>query len=541
MMISGNVDCAPDYSGKTICGLVQAAAEKHPHKLLMDVDGDQITYGALYADALTIARALYARGVDAGAHIGIMLPNSIDYLRLFIGIQVAGCVPVTLNSRYRGDELLYALNHAEMQVVFLSAAPETDFLTMLAQNAPDLNLNQSAQNSKDLKHLRHLVVVENAPNEGLSLAQFLSEQADAVFPEVTNDDHAVIMFTSGTTAAPKACLVTHRSLIGNGLNMVDRWQMNEDDKFYDPLPFFHMSVLLPLVACILCDCEIYATRHFTADTALELFKRTDITIGFFAFPTITNAIIYHPKFNPEDVKTFRIINNVAPLSTLLEYERVFSSAIGVSAYGLTECGGVSCFSNPREPMEKRLPTCGQPFSGIEFRIADAEDATKILDAHEKGEIQIRGYNLFTGYFKDEEATRNTMTSDGWLRTGDLGHLDEEGYIYFGGRLKDMLKVGGENVAAAEIESLLDTHPAVEMTQIVAAPDDRLQEVAAAYVRLHQNATATEEELIDYCRGKVASYKVPRYVRFVDDWPMSGTKVQKFELRARIAAELEAKA
>jgi len=537
-MISGNVDWAPDYSGKTICGLVHDTARAHPDKLIMELDGDAITYGQLYADAETIARALLARGMDVGAHIGIMLPNSVDYLRLYIGILVAGGVPVTLNSRYRGDELLYALNHAEIRVLFVSASPETDFLSMLVQNVADLNLEDSAQNSASLKYLQHLVVVENPPSAEISLTAFTSMQSSSAFPDIDEEDHAVMMFTSGTTASPKACLVTHRSLIGNGINMVERWQMNEADKFYNPLPFFHMSVLLPLVSCILSRSELYATRHFKAEKALEVFKRVPVTIGFFAFPTITNEIIYHPQFNQEDVKSFRIINNVAPISTLLQYEEAFPSASGVSAYGLTECGGVSCFSNPREPIEKRLPTVGQPFAGIEIRIADAEDPMKVLGPDEKGEIQIHGYNLFSGYYKDEEATRKTLTEDGWLRTGDLGHLDNEGYLYFVGRLKDMLKVGGENVAAAEIESLLDTHPAVEMTQIVAAPDDRLQEVAAAYVRLHANAKATEEELIDFCRGKVASYKVPRYVRFVDEWPMSGTKVQKFKLRARIAAELE---
>jgi fatty-acyl-CoA synthase len=537
-MISGNVDWAPDYSGKTICGLVRDTARAHPDKLIMELDGDAITYGQLYADAETIARALLARGMDVGAHIGIMLPNSVDYLRLYIGILVAGGVPVTLNSRYRGDELLYALNHAEIRVLFVSASPETDFLSMLVQNVADLNLEDSAQNSASLKYLQHLVVVENPPSAEISLTAFTSMQSSSAFPDIDEEDHAVMMFTSGTTASPKACLVTHRSLIGNGINMVERWQMNEADKFYNPLPFFHMSVLLPLVSCILSRSELYATRHFKAEKALEVFKRVPVTIGFFAFPTITNEIIYHPQFNQEDVKSFRIINNVAPISTLLQYEEAFPSASGVSAYGLTECGGVSCFSNPREPIEKRLPTVGQPFAGIEIRIADAEDPMKVLGPDEKGEIQIHGYNLFSGYYKDEEATRKTLTEDGWLRTGDLGHLDNEGYLYFVGRLKDMLKVGGENVAAAEIESLLDTHPAVEMTQIVAAPDDRLQEVAAAYVRLHANAKATEEELIDFCRGKVASYKVPRYVRFVDEWPMSGTKVQKFKLRARIAAELE---
>jgi fatty-acyl-CoA synthase len=540
-MISGNIDLAPDYAGKTICGLVRDTARTHPDKLVMELDGDAITYGQLYDDAEAIARALHARGMTIGAHIGIMLPNSIDYLRLYIGILVAGGVPVTLNSRYRGDELIYALNHAEIQILFLSASPETDFLSMLAQNVSDLNVQGTAQDSAELTYLRHLVVVENAPRAELSLSAFTAEQVAVDFPTINDEDYAVMMFTSGTTAAPKACLVTHRSLIGNGINMVERWLMNEDDKFYNPLPFFHMSVLLPLVGCILSRTELYATRHFKAEKALEVFKRVPITIGFFAFPTITNEIIYHPQFDQEDVKTFRIINNVAPISTLLQYEKAFPSATGVSAYGLTECGGVSCFSNPREPMEKRLPTVGEPFPGVEIRIADAEDPMKILGPNEKGEIQIHGYNLFSGYYKDEEATRNTMTSDGWLRTGDLGHLDDDGYLYFVGRLKDMLKVGGENVAAAEIESLLDTHPAVEMSQIVAAPDDRLQEVAAAYIRLHQGASATEEELIEFCRGKVASYKVPRYVRFVEEWPMSGTKVQKFELRTRISEELKGKA
>ncbi|MCY4563274.1 MAG: AMP-binding protein, partial [Gammaproteobacteria bacterium] len=204
------------------------------------------------------------------------------------------------------------------------------------------------------------------------------------------------------------------------------------------------------------------------------------------------------------------------------------------AYGMTELCGVVSYNPPDEDLESRLHTCGKPFAGLEVRIVDPETLEE-LPAGERGEIWVRGYSVFDGYYKAPEKNAESF-HEGWFRTGDLCSVDGEGRIAYHGRIKDMLKVGGENVAAVEIESWLATHPAVKLAQVIGVPDERLLEVAAAYIELEEGARATEEEIIGHCRGKIASFKVPRHVRFVDAWPMSTSKVQKFRLREMFDAD-----
>jgi acyl-CoA synthetase (AMP-forming)/AMP-acid ligase II len=238
-----------------------------------------------------------------------------------------------------------------------------------------------------------------------------------------------------------------------------------------------------------------------------------------------------------DVRRIKAVNNVAPPDTLVEFQNAYPDAIQVSAYGLTEATGVVSFNELTDTLEQRTTTCGRPFPGIEVRVVDPE-SNRPLPTEERGEIVVRGYCLFEGYYRDAEKTSESVDADGWLHTGDLGSLDTDGRIRYHGRLKDMLKVGGENVAAVEIESYLGTHPGVKLVQVVAAPDAKYVEVPAAFVELHDAVEVSEEELIDFCRDKIAAFKIPRYVRFVTEWPMSTTKIQKYRLRDQITEELE---
>lgn len=268
--------------------------------------------------------------------------------------------------------------------------------------------------------------------------------------------------------------------------------------------------------------------YIEAGEALAMMEREAATVAFPSFPTITNELIAHPDFHKRDLSSLRRINNVAPTDVLRRFQAAFPQAVQTGAYGLTEAGGVIAFNHPDESLETRLTSCGTVFPGIEVRIVDA-DTLQAVAIDERGEIQIRGYAVFDGYYKAPEKNREAFV-DGWFRTGDLCSLDEAGQISFHGRLKDMLKVGGENVAALEIESFLANHPAVKLAQVISVPDEHLLEVPAAFVELHAEASATEAEIIAYCKGSIAGFKVPRHVRFVDAWPMSSTKVQKYVLR-----------
>jgi fatty-acyl-CoA synthase len=262
------------------------------------------------------------------------------------------------------------------------------------------------------------------------------------------------------------------------------------------------------------------------------------TIAHTSFETIWMPVLNLPRFGEADLSALRLVINVGSPGSLLKMQERYPDAPQISGFGGTEPGGWATLGDPNDPLDVRVQTAGLPLRGTELRIVDPESGVDRAPG-EIGEILMRGPARFHRYLFDEEQTALTIDAEGWFHSGDLGHVDEEGRFAFDGRLKDMLKVGGENLAAVEIETFLLAHPAVEIVQVVAAPDARYGEVACAYVQLVPGASATEQDLIDFCLGEISTFKVPRYVRVVDEWPMSGTKIQKFKLRERIAAELEA--
>jgi acyl-CoA synthetase (AMP-forming)/AMP-acid ligase II len=344
------------------------------------------------------------------------------------------------------------------------------------------------------------------------------------------------MYTSGTTAEPKGCRLSHEALVRNAREMSIRFQITAQDRQWDPLPLFHMSALLPMLATIWAGGRFITDTHFEADAAMRAIVVEKPTILFTAFPTIMSALVSHPDFDAEAMSQVRLVNNVAPPDQLKANMKVLPKAVHVSAYGLTEASGVSCNGSAEEDDETRAQTCGKPYSGVQLRVVDVETG-QVPPPGQRGEITIKGFSLFEGYYKSPEKTAEVFDADGWFHTGDLGAIDEGGRVSYHGRIKDMLKVGGENVAAVEIESYLCTHPAVQLVQVVGVPDNKLVEVVAAFIQLEPGASCTAEEIIDYCRGKIATFKMPHYVRFVEDWPMSATKIQKYKLREKLVGEL----
>ena len=281
--------------------------------------------------------------------------------------------------------------------------------------------------------------------------------------------------------------------------------------------------------------------HFEAGLALEMLEKEKATATYPSFVTIMQDLINHPSFPETDLSRVRLMNSnlgVQPAAIKDAIVKAMPHTTQVGTYGLTEASGTVCTSRLSDDEETRTSRLGVPLQGWELKILDI-DTGEECGADKQGEICIRGPGMLTGYYKDPEKTAEAIDKGGWLHTGDLGSLDNAGQIMFHGRTKDMLKVGGENVAAAEIESVLNAHPAVELAQIVGAPDPRYEEVAAAFVKLKQGCGVTENELIDHCRGKIARFKIPHYVRFVDEWPMSTSKIQKFKLKDQIVREIEA--
>jgi acyl-CoA synthetase (AMP-forming)/AMP-acid ligase II len=355
-------------------------------------------------------------------------------------------------------------------------------------------------------------------------------------------DLALILYTSGTTSSPKGCMISNRAIVGNSRNLGKRYQVTASDRVWSPLPIYHIAGILPMMMVMDVGGAYLTVPYFDAGTALAMLERERATVAYPAFVTIMQDLITHERFAKTDLSSIRLMNsNFAVQPEWIKHAMVkaMPSVIHVGTYGLTEAAGTICTSRLDDSFELRTTRLGVPLDEWEVRIVDPATGRECAIG-ERGEICARGPNMLMGYYNAPEKTVETIR-DGWLHTGDIGSLDEHGTIMFHGRIKDMLKVGGENVAAAEIESVLQTHPAVKLAQVVGIPDARYVEVPAAFIELVPGSEVTPEELIEHCRGQIANFKLPRHVRFVHSWPMSASKIQKFRLRDELIAELGIKA
>ncbi|SPJ26039.1 class I adenylate-forming enzyme family protein [Palleronia abyssalis] len=532
---------------ETAATMLARAARDWPDATAIIVDDARLTWAELYAEARHWARALRGAGVAPGAHVGILMPNSMDYVRLFYATGMIGAVALTINSRFKDDDLGYAVRHSDMDVLFIGghALPHVDFRAMLTRIYPDLDIwNGGPLDLEDAPRLRAIYNLADSretrwPTEQdfLKASDTIPEaRIDALMASTSPDDHALMMYSSGTTAHPKACMITHRTLSMIGQSFAERFDLSVEDSVMNPLPFFHMSTMLPMAACRASGAAQICTAHFDPGRTLAQMESERVSFGYLSFPTLVNQVIQHPDFASRDLTSLRFLHTVGPADLMQKYTKVFPGAHYINAYGLTEATGVCCYTDPLDPADQATTVSGRVFDGVR---AKAVDPTTLEDVPfgERGEIWIGGFCLFDGYYKDPEKTAETLVDGGqWLRTGDMGYVSQDGHITYDGRLKDMLKIGGENVAALEIETYLCSHPDIQIAQVIGVEDDHLFEVAAAFVELVPGATLTPEAVVDYCIDQIASYKIPRYVRIVDSWPMSTTKIQKFKLPRAFARE-----
>lgn len=513
--------------------LVRAAAGRPDADALVFPDARQ-TYAEVLASSESVAAVLAALGIERGETVAILLPNCPEFAHVLFGCALLGVRAVLVNARYKEHELSYVLRDADAVAIVT-----TDLISEYVDFVP--LIERATADPPPL--LRHRIMVgESSPTGYLDRSAFL-DGGDAVAVDevhrrrraVRVRDVAVLMYTSGTTAEPKGCLITHESLVRTALGIAERFDLTEAEKFWDPLPLFHMAGLLLLLANASTGGTFMSMTHFEPGAALRQMEDEGCTFAYPCFPTITQSILRHPDYERTDLGRVRALLDTAPPAVLRQIGQRIPQAVVLTSYGLTEGGGVVAFSHLDDSERERTESGGRPFRGMEVRIADP-DTDEERPIGEVGQILVRGPGLFDGYHKDPDRTAEAMRG-GWLHTGDLGRVDADGRISYVGRSKDMLKVGGENVAALEVESFLAGHPAVRIAQVVGVPDDKYLEVPAAFVELDAGSTLTETDLIDYCRGTIAAFKVPRHVRFVTEWPMSATKIQKHRLREELLREL----
>jgi len=512
------------------------------------------SFGGLHARAMLRAKQFLALGVQPGEHVGVLLGTSPEFLEVMFGIAYAGAVVVPINARYRGEEIAYLAGNADL-VTIVTTGQVTEglnFVQRLLEGLPGLAscTDARALALEDTPRLRNVLVLGAGAVAALTSESDIAAAAAQVeesaiasrIEAVGDDDTALILYTSGTTSRPKGCMLSGSAIIGNGRALAQSYRMGAEDRFWSPLPMFHIAATLPICACLDVGAAYVTLGYFDAGVALRQLHAGGVTVAYPCFVTIISDLLDHPDFAATDLRAVRVMNSnlaMQPPGFAARLKQAMPDCVQVGTYGMSEACGTVSTSPLDSPEALRISRLGSPLPGQEVRILDPETGLE-LPAGQHGEVVVRGPNLMKGYYRDPEKTAQTLR-DGWLHTGDVGSLDEHGTIMFHSRLKDMMKVGGENVAAAEIESLLQQHPGVKLAQVVGVADARLVEVPAAFIERVPGSSATEEELIGWCRGKIASFKVPRHVRFVTAWPMSTSKIQKFSLRKTLETELAAAA
>ncbi|MGI9594980.1 MAG: class I adenylate-forming enzyme family protein [Acidimicrobiales bacterium] len=525
-----------EFEAVPFAELLLRGAARHPERDCMVLPEARLTYGEVAERATDAGRALLAMGLDRGDHVGIIMANGLDYVEVLFGASLIGAVPVLYNGRFKAREIAHVTADAGVAVIVTSDIVEehTNYVELLERAMPD------ADQRPDLVRLGAGTV------PGFVDRQAFRALADGIDPaeverrhgETEVADTAVMFYTSGTTAMPKGCPLDHVVLQYAGVvGGIERWWLKEGDTMWGPLPMFHTAFTQPLTGVLHLGGTYLSMTHFEPGAALAMIERERPTAMFPAFPTITKALLNHPDYRPETLASVRTVLNVGPPDVLRSMQaQMPASTTQLTAFGMTETGGSVAICEASDSLTLRSATSGRALPGNEIRVIDPDSGLDV-EPGERGEIVARGRGVFSGYHNDPIKTAEAIDAGGWFHTGDLGSLDADGRVTFHGRLKDMLKVGGENVAAVEVEGYLATHPAVNLAQVVGLPDEKYEEVPVAFIELLPERTATEEEIIEFCVGEIAAFKVPRHIRFVDSWPMGATKILKYELRDRICAEL----
>jgi acyl-CoA synthetase (AMP-forming)/AMP-acid ligase II len=529
----------------TYADLFREAAARHADADALVFSDSRQTYAELLGRAGERARELRALGVAKGDRFGVLMPNDPAIVELLIAAGLIGATMVPINTRFKARELRHVITDAQLTTLVTTDAIDehVDFKALLREALPGLE-SASDPFSLDIDGapaLRSLALVGERPAAGFVDAGTLRERSAGVTDPGSDDapepdDIALILYTSGTTAHPKGCMLSHRAIVLDARGIAERFAIPAGDRWWDPLPMFHAGALMLMTGCFVAGATFISMPRFDVDEAFALIEGERATVLYPLFPTITLTLMHDPRFASLDRERIRVVANVGPDDVQRKIQAAFAPALLMSAYGITELCGTVIFTELDDSEEARTTTCGRPLPGFEIRVVDP-DTGQALGPGMRGELVGRGPSRFDGYYGNPQQTAEVIDDEGFFHTGDLCSLDSDGRILYHGRLKDMLKVGGENVAAVEVESYLATHPAVKLAQVVGIPDERLLEVPAAFVELTPGATCDEQELIAYCKGSIAGFKVPRVVRFVEDWPMSATKIQKFRLRDQLLAEI----
>ena len=538
---------------ETIGAYFDGICEAFPENdaLVVRHQGIRWSYRDFQAKVDALAAGLIALGIEPGDRVGIWGPNSAEWVVVQLATAKIGAIMVCINPAYRLYELEYALNKVECKAVVSAEAFKTsDYLSMLNELAPELRQCDPGQLvSEKLPHLTTVIRMGEGATPGMfnfdrvlgmggkAETQRLAELQTILKP----DDPINIQFTSGTTGSPKGATLTHCNILNNGFLTGEAMRLTDQDRLCIPVPLYHcFGMVLAVLACVTHgSAMVFPGEAFDPLETLATVEAERCT-ALHGVPTMFIGELDHPRFDEFDISSLRtgiMAGAPCPVEVMKRVLTQMHMEDILIAYGQTELSPINNMTLPNDSLERRTETVGRAMPWVEIKIVD-EDG-RVVATGEKGEICTRGYSVMRGYWNDPERTAETIDAAGWLHSGDLATMDEEGYVRIVGRIKDMIIRGGENIYPREVEEFLYQHPAISEVQVFGIPDEKMGEQVCAWVQLNEGMALTEDELKAYCKDQITHFKIPRYVRFVTEYPMTVTgKIQKFVMRDQMVEMLE---
>ena len=512
------------------------------------------TYAEFNRKIDELATGLLKLGIKTGERVGVWGPNTSEWVLTQMATAKIGAILVNINPAYRLFELEYALNKSGCRAIVSDEQfKSSKYLEMLYALAPELNSCEPGQlKSAKLPNLEIVIRMGDAQSPGMfSFADVCAaggpeERArlQQLKSELRPDDAINIQFTSGTTGSPKGATLTHCNILNNGYLTGEGMQLTNTDRLCMPVPLYHcFGMVLGNLACFSHGATVvYPSEVFDPLSTLQAVEAERCT-ALHGVPTMFVTELSHPDFGQFDLSTLRtgvMAGAPCPVDVMKRVISDMNMKHILIGYGQTEVSPVNHLTLPDDPLEKRVETVGRAVPWVEIKVVDGEG--RVVPIGEKGEVCTRGYSVMLGYWDDEEQTRDTIDEARWLHSGDLGVMDDEGYLRIVGRIKDMIIRGGENIYPREVEEFLYTHPAIREVQVFGVPDSRMGEEVCAWIQLEDGESLTVEEVKSFCQGQITHFKVPKHIRFVDEYPMTVTgKIQKFKMSETMAEEIAAAA